>query len=330
MKRGTRPLVLKPLDLSKVRTYPLRARRSMVATTLLATPPRPGMRLADFLRGLPDILAARDLRRVAQTIAVRHRAGKRIVLGMGAHPIKVGLSPLIIDLMQRGILSAVAMNGAAIIHDFELAYAGATSEDVAANLADGRFGMAEDTGRFLNEAITAARDGEGLGTAVGNAMRRARLPHARLSILAAAARLAVPVTVHVAIGTDIIHMHPSADGAAIGAASLHDFHRLAALVGGLRGGVFINLGSAVLMPEVFVKALNLARNVGHCVDGLLTVDMDFVRHYRPQVNVVQRPTAGSGSGYHFTGHHEIMFPLLCAAVLEYLRAPLTTRKRHVR
>ncbi|HXQ20720.1 MAG TPA: hypothetical protein VN812_03540 [Candidatus Acidoferrales bacterium] len=330
MKRSRRPLGFKPLDLSTVRTYPLRSRRSVVATTLIATPPRPGMRVVDFLRGLPDILAARDFRRVAQTIAARHRAGKRIVLGMGAHPIKVGLSPLIIDLMQRGILSAVAMNGAAIIHDFELAYAGETSEDVAANLADGRFGMAEDTGRFLNEAITAARDGEGLGTAVGDAIRRARLPHARLSILAAGARLRVPITVHVAIGTDIIHMHPSADGAAIGAASLQDFHHLAAIVGGLRGGVFINLGSAVLMPEVFVKALNLARNVGHRVDGLLTVDMDFVRHYRPQVNVVQRPTAGSGSGYHFTGHHEIMFPLLCVAVLEYLRAPLTTRKRHAR
>ena len=318
MKRP-RPTPPTPLDLSKVRTYPLRTRRSIVNTPLLATPPRPGMRVADFLRGLPDILAAKDFRTVAQQIAARHRAGKRVVLGMGAHPIKVGLSPLIIDLMQRGILSAVAMNGAAIIHDFELAYAGETSEDVAANLADGRFGMAEDTGRFLNEAISDARDDEGLGAAVGNAIRQARLPHTRLSILAAGARLRVPVTVHVAVGTDIIHMHPSADGAAIGAASLRDFRALAAVVGGLHGGVFINLGSAVLIPEVFVKALNLARNVGKRVDKLLTVDMDFIRHYRPQMNVVQRPTAGGGRGYHFTGHHEIMFPLLCAAVLEYLR-----------
>ena len=318
MKRR-RPGVTKPLDLSKVHTYPLRARRSIVKTPLLAAAPRRGMRVADFLQGLPDILAAKDFRIVAQQIAARHRAGRRVVLGMGAHPIKVGLGPLIIDLMERGVLSGVAMNGAAIIHDFELAYAGETSEDVAANLADGRFGMAEDTGRFLNEAISEARDDEGLGAAVGDAIRRAHLPHGRLSILAAGARLRVPVTVHVAVGTDIIHMHPSADGAAIGAASLRDFRCLAAVVGGLHGGVFINLGSAVLIPEVFVKALNLARNVGKRVDNLLTVDMDFIRHYRPQMNVVRRPTAGSGRGYQFTGHHEIMFPLLCAAVLEYLQ-----------
>jgi len=311
-------LGVKPLDLSKVRTYPLRARRSIVRTPLIATPPRAGMRVADFLDGLPDILAARDLRTVAQQIATRHRAGKRIVLGMGAHPIKVGLGPLIIDLMTRGILSGVAMNGAAIIHDFELAYAGETSEDVAVNLADGRFGMAEETGRFLNEAIARATDDQGLGAAVGAAILQARLPHAHLSILATGARLGVPVTVHVAVGTDIIHMHPSADGAAIGATSLRDFRLLAAVVGGLRGGVFINLGSAVLIPEVFVKALNLARNVGTRVDNLVTVDMDFIRQYRPQMNIVQRPTAGSGHGYRLTGHHEIMFPLLCAAVLEAL------------
>lgn len=275
--------------------------------------------MGDFLQGLPDILAARDFRAAARAIASRHRAGKRIVLGMGAHPIKVGLSPLIIDFMQRGILAAVAMNGASIVHDFELAYAGETSEDVAASLADGRFGMAEDTGRFLNEAIAGAPADQGLGAAVGSALLRARFPHAHLSILAAGVRLGVPVTVHVAIGTDIIHMHPSADGAAIGATSLRDFRQLGAIVAGLRGGVFINLGSAVLIPEVFVKALNLARNVGHRVDDLMTIDMDFIRHYRPQMNVVQRPTAGGGRGYHFTGHHEIMFPLLCAAVLEYLR-----------
>jgi hypothetical protein len=315
----TRPTQPKPLDLSKVRTYPLRTRRSIVKTPLLAAPPRRGMTIADFLGGLPDILAAKDFRAVAKAIAQRHRAGKRVVLGMGAHPIKVGLGPLIIDFMERGIFSAVALNGAAIIHDFELAYAGETSEDVAANLADGRFGMAEDTGRFLNEAISDARDDEGLGAAVGNAIRRAHLPHTRLSILAAGSRLHIPVTVHVAVGTDIIHMHPAADGAAIGAASLRDFRLLSAVVGALHGGVFINLGSAVLIPEVFVKALNLARNVGRRVDKLLTVDMDFIRHYRPQMNVVRRPTAGGGRGYQLTGHHEIMFPLLCAAVCEELR-----------
>jgi len=315
-KRPAARIPPKPLDLSRVRTYPLRTRRSIVAAKLLATPPQPGQRVTEFLAGLPDILAAKDLRAVAREIAARHRAGRRIVLGMGAHPIKVGLSPLIIDLMERGILSAVAMNGAAIIHDFELAYAGETSEDVATNLADGGFGMAEETGRFLNDAVNDARDDEGLGAAVGRAIRQARLPHARLSVLAAGARLHVPVTVHVAIGTDIIHMHPAADGAAIGAASLRDFRLLAGVVAQLHGGVFINLGSAVLIPEVFVKALNLARNVGKRVEKLLTVDMDFMRHYRPQMNVVQRPTAGGGRGVHLTGHHEIMFPLLCAAVLE--------------
>lgn len=306
------------LDLSRVRTYPLRTRRSTVATRLIASPPRRGMSLGRFLADLPDILAARDFRAAAQAIATRHRAGKRIVLGMGAHPIKVGLSPLIVDFMERGILSAVAMNGACIVHDFELAYTGETSEDVATNLVEGQFGMAEETGRFLNQAIAAAGTDRGLGETVGREILAAGFRNTRLSILAAGARLGIPVTVHVAIGTDIIHMHPSADGAAIGAASLRDFRRLAAVVGGLRGGVFINLGSAVVIPEVFVKALNLARNVGKRVDRLVTVDMDFIRHYRPAVNVVQRPTAPGGQGYRLTGHHEIMFPLLCAAVLERL------------
>lgn len=318
MAKPPAPKTPAPLDLSKVRTYPLRTRRSIVAKQLVATPPRRGMRLAEFLAGLPDILAARDFRAAAHGIAARYRAGKRIVLGMGAHPIKVGLSPLIIDLMQRGILSGIAMNGAAIIHDFEMAYVGATSEDVAANLADGRFGMAEETGCFLNAAIATAGPDQGLGEAVGKQLRQAAFANTELSILAAGARLGIPVTVHVAIGTDIIHMHPSADGAAIGAASLRDFQRLAAVVAGLRGGVFINLGSAVVIPEVFVKALNLARNLGKRVDRLITIDMDFIRQYRPQMNVIQRPTARNGQGYHFTGHHEIMFPLLCAAVLEYL------------
>ncbi len=310
---------IKSIDLSKVRTYPLRTRRSVVAKNLLAKPPRPGMSVAAFLRNLPEILVARDFRKAAQEIARRHRAGKRIVLGMGAHPIKTGLSPLIIDLMRRGILSAVAMNGASIIHDFEIAFQGETSEDVAVNLADGSFGMAEETGRFLNTAIGNARAGEGLGAAVGRAIQDARLPNRKLSILANGVQLGVPVTVHVAVGTDIIHMHPSANGAAIGATSLQDFRLLAGIVCELDGGVFINLGSAVLIPEVFVKALNLARNVGNRVGDLITVDMDFIRHYRPQMNVVQRPTVDGGKGYQFTGHHEIMFPLLCAAVLESLR-----------
>jgi hypothetical protein len=287
------------------------------------------MSLGNFLRTLPDILGARDLRAVAGAIAARHREGRLVVLGMGAHPIKVGLSPLIIDLMRRGIVSAVAMNGACIIHDFELAYHGATSEDVAASLTSGDFGMAEETGTFLNQAI-ALRGPAGLGAAVGQAILDATLPHRALSILAAGVRLGIPVTVHVALGTDIIHMHPSADGAAIGAASLIDFRRLAGVAQHLHGGVFVNLGSAVIIPEVFLKALNLARNVGNRVGELVTVDMDFMRHYRPAVNVVQRPTQGDGKGYQLTGHHEIMFPLLCAAVLDALRTARPQRARAAR
>jgi hypothetical protein len=318
----------KRIDLSRIKTYPLKSRPSKVALSLLGTPPRKGMRIGQFLDSLPNILAARDLRYVAEQIAKRRRAGRRVVLGMGAHPIKVGLSPLIIDLMKRGLLSGLAMNGAAIIHDFELAFAGATSEDVSAHLADGSFGMAEETGRFLNEAISAAGADEGLGAAVGRAIADARLPHRRLSILATGHRLGLPVTVHVGVGTDIIHMHPLADGAATGSTSLRDFHLLTSLVGEMNGGVFINLGSAVILPEVFLKALNLARNLGRRVGKLLTVNMDFIRHYRPQVNVVSRPTADDGAGYHFTGHHEIMFPLLCAAVLEALaQSPNRARRR---
>ena len=324
-RRAARRPLGAPIDLRRVRTYPLAGRASKVAATALGRVPTLGMTLGRFLATLPDILAARDLRAVAQAIADRHRAGGVVVLGMGAHPIKVGLSPLIIELMRRGIVSAVAMNGACIVHDFELAYHGATSEDVAAALGTGQFGMAEDTGRFLNEAI--ARQPEiGLGAAVGRAINAAKLPHRRLSILAAGARLGVPVTVHVAVGTDIIHMHPAADGAAIGAASLSDFRRLAGVCEHLHRGVYVNLGSAVILPEVFLKALNLARNVGNRVGELVTVDMDFMRHYRPAVNVVQRPTQGDGKGYQLTGHHEIMFPLLCAAILDALAAPRRRRK----
>jgi hypothetical protein len=240
---------------------------------------------------------------------------------MGAHPVKVGLSPLVNDLMRRRIVNAIALNGATIIHDFELAANGKTSEDVAAHLRDGRFGMARETGEFLNQAIAqAAREGIGLGAGVGKAIRQAQLPHGSLSILATANELGVPATVHVAIGTDIIHMHPSADGAAIGQTTLADFRTLAAVAAEMDGGVFINLGSAVIIPETFLKALNLARNVGRRVGELLTVDMDFIRQYRPRMNVVQRPTMDGGRGYELTGHHEIMCPLLCAAVTIALAA----------
>jgi hypothetical protein len=319
---------MQPLDPRRARTYPLRRRRSKVATAALARPPRADASLRSFLDGLPHILAADDLRAAARAIAESHRRGRPVVVGMGAHVIKVGLSPILIDLMQRHVVTAIAMNGAGIIHDFELAFHGATSEDVAAGLGDGRFGMARETGEFLNDTIRAgAGRGIGIGRAVGDAILAARLPHRRLSLLATAARLDLPATVHVGVGTDIIHMHPGADGAAIGAASLGDFHLLAAVVGRMERGVFLNVGSAVIIPEVFVKALNLARNLGRRVRRFTCVDMDFTRHYRPHVNVIQRPTADGGQGIELTGHHEIMVPLLAAATLVELKKRRTPTTR---
>lgn len=311
-----------PIDLGRVVTYPLSQRKNKVATNALGTPWRPGGNMRAFLGSLPKILAATDLREIASRIAVAARAQRPVVLGMGAHPLKVGLSPLIIDLLERGLLSAVAMNGAAIIHDFELAYLGETSEEVAETLVNGSFGMAEETARFLHAAIEegVSQDGDGIGLAVGKRMNAAGFPYMHLSVLAACARLGVPACVHVAIGTDIIHMHPQANGAAIGKGSLSDFHLFTSVITQLEGGVFINLGSAVIMPEVFLKALSLARNLGHVVNSFTTIDLDFVRHYRPAVNVVARPIQKGGRGFHITGHHEIIFPLLCAAVLEELES----------
>lgn len=305
------------IDLSRVRTHPLGSRTSKVDAQALGRPVGSGASVAELLASLPDLLAARELREAARELARRRRSGGSIILGMGAHPIKVGLSPLIVDLLERGVFAAVAMNGACIVHDFELALAGRTSEEVAEQLADGSFGMSEETGRFLNEAAgEGVAAGIGLGDAVGRKILAAVLPHASLSILAAGARLGIPITVHVALGTDIIHMHPSADGAAIGETSLRDFRILAECVTTLEGGAFVNLGSAVILPEVFLKALSLARNVGRTVADVFTLDMDFNRQYRPLTNVVSRPTLQGGRGIHLTGHHEIMFPLLCAALRE--------------
>lgn len=320
MKTRARPRrAIRPIDPARVRTVPLARRPSKVLAAALGRPVRAGLSVRALLGGLPDILAAHDLREAADRIARAVRGGRPVVLGMGAHPIKVGLGPLVVDLVARGRLAAVAMNGACLVHDFELAWGGRTSEDVGPGLDRGTFGMARETGVFLNGAMRdGVARGLGLGRAVGEAIARARLRFARTSILAAAARAGIPVTVHVAVGTDIIHMHPDADGAAIGEGSLRDFRLLAGVVSGLAGGVYVNLGSAVVMPEVFVKALNLARNLGHPVRDLTTLDMDFTRHYRPGVNVIARPTATGGRGIALTGHHEIMFPLLWAAVEEAL------------
>jgi hypothetical protein len=309
----------KPLDFSKVRTYPVTKRLSKVQTSLLGKRIAKGATLKSFIRGLPDILAAQNLKVIADKIADCHRKNKTVLLGMGAHPIKVGLSPLIIDFMERGIVDAIALNGAGVIHDFELAYMGETSEDVAAALKDGSFGMGEETGAFINQAIIdGSMNHLGVGAAVGQAILKNRLPHRKLSILAAAAQLGIPVTSHVAIGTDIIHMHPTADGKALGDCSLRDFRTLTSVVATLGGGVYLNFGSAVVLPEVFLKAVSLARNLGHPVQNLTTVNLDFLQHYRPLTNVVNRPTLQSGKGYHLTGHMEIMVPLLFAAVLEAL------------
>ncbi len=309
----------KPLDFSKVRTYPVGKRFSKVQRSLLGKPLAKGVSLRSFIRGLPNILAAQNLKRIAEKIADCHRKKKTVVLGMGAHPIKVGLSPLIIKFMERGIVDALALNGAGVIHDFELAYMGETSEDVAATLKDGSFGMGEETGAFINGAISeGARLELGVGAAVGRAILQNHLPYRRLSILATASRLGIPVTCHIAIGTDIIHMHPKADGKALGDCSLRDFRTLTAVVATLGGGIYLNFGSAVILPEVFLKALSLARNLGNRVDNLTTVNLDFLQHYRPLTNVVSRPTLESGKGYQLTGHMEIMVPLLFGAVLEEL------------
>ncbi|MBH0202239.1 MAG: hypothetical protein HP496_08090 [Nitrospira sp.] len=313
--------MIPPINASDLKTYPLKKRHSKVRLSDMAVPWKRGGTFSTFSSRLPNILAVTTLRAVTQAIVKAHRRRRPVILGIGAHVIKVGLSPIITDLMERGIITAVAMNGAGIIHDFELALMGHTSEEVDAEIDDGRFGMAEETGRILNEAITrGAKAGQGLGEAIGCYMNCAAdyFPNRAVSIVATGSKLGIPVTVHVAVGTDIIHMHPSADGAAIGATSLLDFRRLTAVVAKMEGGVYLNVGSAVILPEVFLKTLSLGRNLGHPIANITTVNMDFLSHYRPQTNVVRRPTQKGGQGYSLTGHHEIMLPLLAAAILEEL------------
>jgi hypothetical protein len=309
-----------PLDPLGIRTYPLASRPSKVRVEDAATPWRAGGTFQAYLDSLPHHLAARGLREVTQAILAAREKGKPVLLGMGAHVIKVGLTPILVDLLERGVVTAVALNGACAVHDCELALAGFTSEDVEVQLAEGEFGMAEETGRILNEAVgEGARRGVGFGRALGEWLLRAAPPHLAHSLIAACARLEVPCTVHVALGTDIVHMHPGCDGAAVGATTHRDFRLLAAVVADLGdGGVYLNVGSAVLLPEVFLKALTLARNLGHRVQDFVTVNLDFIQHYRPTQNVVRRPVARGGRGYALTGHHELMVPLLAAAVIEGL------------
>ncbi len=309
-----------PISFDGLKTTSLKDRPSKVGIRDFARSWEPGGLFSDFLERLPGILAVEEFRRAAGAIAEAVRGERTILLGMGAHPIKVGLNPVIIDAMERGILTGLALNGAGIIHDVEVAIAGKTSEDVAAHLDRGCFGTARETAEFIHGAVRDAcdRGGVGLGAAVGRRLVDDAVPHAESSLLASASRLGIPVTVHVALGTDIIHMHPAMDGAAMGALSHRDFRLFCSLVSTLEKGVFINLGSAVVLPEVFLKAVSVAHNLGYSLDGITTLNMDFQRHYRPTVNVVQRPTSGTGTGITLIGHHEIMFPLLMAAVVEHL------------
>ncbi len=316
-----RPAAVRPLDVSRLKTYSLKTRRSKVGVADFSVPWKKGQSFAVFLSSLPDVLAVKTLRSLARDVVVARQRGRPVILGMGAHPTKVGLNPIIVDLMRREIITAVAVNGAGVIHDVELAFMGRTSEDVEAEIDSGRFGMAEETGRMINDAIMEGmRQGIGIGDAVGRYIlrRRTRFPNWKTSFLATGAQRGIPVTVHVAVGTDIVHMHPSADGAALGAGSLLDFRKLTTVVSGMEGGVYINLGSAVLLPEIFLKTVTLSRNLGKPLKKITTANMDFLPHYRPLTNVVKRPTQKGGRGYALTGHHEIMFPLLAAAIIEAL------------
>ncbi|HEY2461026.1 MAG TPA: hypothetical protein VGI16_09465 [Candidatus Acidoferrum sp.] len=315
-----------PLTFGSLRTYPLAARKSKVSVEDFAKPLGTNASLTKFLDSLPNILAASDLRSVVSAIHQARKNGSPVLWGIGGHVIKVGLGPVLIDLMKRGFVSSIAMNGAALIHDFEIALAGNTSEDVEAGLGDGQFGMATETGEYLNEmAKLAFRIRIGYGEAAGQFLNSGVIDvrHAESSVLAVAYKLRIPVTVHLAIGTDIPHMHRAADGAALGAATHYDFRLFCGLVQKMHpGGVYLNWGSAVILPEVFLKAVSVVRNLGVLLRPITTANFDFVQHYRPMQNVVKRPTANShgasakdeSKGYAITGHHELLLPLVAGAL----------------
>ena len=319
---------IESLDLHRVKLTSLKRKRHRVDKTLFARPWIKNGTLHDFLDTLPNVLAGKELREVVDRITEAVRGKRMVLLGMGAHPIKVGLNPILIDWMEKGVLKGLSMNGAGLIHDVEVAMVGHTSEEVDEDLSKGTFGMVRETQETINRAIQKGVDeGLGIGESLGRKILNEKFPFKHLSLLAAGQRLGIPITVHVAIGTDITHMGPSADGAALGKGSLKDFHTFVSLVSKLEKGVFINLGSAVIIPEVFLKALGLARNLGYPVFHLTTVNMDFIQHYRPLLNVVKRPTLKGGRGYNLIGHHEVMFPLLAAAVIEKLGVRGSQRSR---
>ena len=312
--------MMQPVDLKHVRMIPLRERANKVDLRRFAKPPRKGQTCAAFLDSLPRILFGQDVREVVNAIVLARKNQRPVIAGLGAHVIKCGLGPVLIDLMERGIITAVAMNGSAAIHDFELALIGETSEDVAAGLHDGSFGMVEETGKWMNRGINRVLEqpGRGMGALLAEALEEAGAPFPQYSLLAAARRLGLPLTVHVAVGTDIIHMHPSANGAALGQASFNDFLIFSAAVKEMSGGVYLNIGSAVVMPEVFLKAFTIAQNLGADLHDFVTVNLDMLPHYRPGENVVRRPAEVGGRGYQILGRHEILVPFLAQAVVDLL------------
>ena len=309
----SKPVV--PVDLSRVTTYPLASRSNKVRVDEFALPVSASSSLGDFLDGLPDVLAVKVLRELAAAIVQARAEGHPVIVAAGAHVVKVGLAPVLIGMMEEGTISALALTGAGAIHDWEIAAIGATSEDVGRGLHEGRYGMADETGRALNDAAReAASSGQGFGSVLGRRIVEAALPHRGASLLARAHDLHIPVTVHVAIGTDSVHQHPSADGAAIGAATFTDFRKLVTIVSSLSGGVWINMGSAVQLPETFLKAMSIAENLGCALSGFVTANLDMIRHYRTDENVLRRPTIAKGRSFSLTGHHELNVPLLAAAV----------------
>jgi len=311
--------IYKPIDLTKLKTYSLFDRKSKVSVTDFAKPWQKGATFKNFLDSLPDILAGDQIQKVISSITSAVKNKKTIVFAMGAHVIKVGLNPIVIDLINRNVISSVAMNGAGIIHDLEIAMAGQTSEDVSESIEDGSFGMAHETCTFLCDAINKAQDESiGLGEAVGRFIIEKDLPYKDKSILATCSKKGIPATIHIAIGTDIIHMHAKFDPMKAGGATHKDFRTFASVITTLNKGVYLNVGSAVILPEIFLKAVTLVRNLGYFLEDFTTVNMDFIKHYRPVANVVNRPTAKGGQGINLIGHHEIMLPIIAAGVIEQI------------
>jgi len=310
---------IRPMDLGGISTYPLESRNSKVSTDLFGKPSSDDETVGGFVTKLPRILAADSFRQLVADMRAARQSGRPLLWGMGGHVVKCGLGPILVDLIREGFVTGIAMNGAGVIHDFEIALRGATSEDVEQELETGRFGMARETGEYLNRAVNRGRErGLGIGESVGAFMAGAsgeiRFDHLEASILHEAYTRSIPVTVHLAIGTDITHLHPEASGSSLGEASMTDFRLLCSLVGELEGGVYLNVGSAVVLPEVFLKAVSVARNLGAKLDVFTTANMDFIQHYRPGQNVLRRPTRNGGRAIALTGHHEIMVPLLAAAL----------------